>query len=628
VGDKFHSIPENKRQQLAEIYQACFDVLEDLDKLLLHYNNLDSKSKRAWDRMKWDPERSRTLRQRLTASVTLLTGFYNSMIHDSQVLILEALGRLEREYRGGHREESIVSLQRIAEESAELEVNDDQEEEAWSRIIRDLEDVGITPQDTIQYRDFIVDWFVHAINEGRLVEAEPQALTTFPEDLGGALPSMPSLNSYNDPVEEPHQSPSMSSSNHQEYGARQHSTFMNQPNTVEQNGPLHQTHQSAIACNPQMRSSHLAVNHPSISEGETEFHSPSVNESPPNSSTKLDLSYNTQQILLAWEKRDFILAATHLEHQLAAVERGETIMVGGHIGQPDRRLLRHLIGICASYCGDFQKAKRMFNSVFNGIYLNGSNLDDGDIAAARWLGDACLHLHEPLNTAIAWGLAFVGNKIRYGETRSLTVCEELSLLDYCLHSMQRLEQSLKENKDPADIFMSAHVAEKYNLITTVIQSVRRGKFFYRQQIYEPRATSILPCRQVTAWQIPESMLLAPLLDTQLWPMKWDATFLPGDAIVMERYMIGPLDDHPRLPLSVRRLPSTGLASKKSSLHYVTKRSQEWLVENVKNGLQELGIEYMEQGTTVVCRILRQNNKFTSIEGEFSAVMATLATKPY
>jgi hypothetical protein len=76
-----------------------------------------------------------------------------------------------------------------------------------------------------------------------------------------------------------------------------------------------------------------------------------------------------------------------LEDQLAAVERGQTVLATG--AQPDRRILRHLIGVCASYSGNFKKAKRYFESVFNGIYLNGGSLDDGDIAAARWLGDIC-----------------------------------------------------------------------------------------------------------------------------------------------------------------------------------------------------------------------------------------------
>ncbi|KAJ4348883.1 hypothetical protein N0V95_005104 [Ascochyta clinopodiicola] len=59
VRDKFEKIPPHKHQQLIDAYERCIDVLFELDKLLVHYNNLDTKSRRAWDRLKWDPEKSR-----------------------------------------------------------------------------------------------------------------------------------------------------------------------------------------------------------------------------------------------------------------------------------------------------------------------------------------------------------------------------------------------------------------------------------------------------------------------------------------------------------------------------------------------------------------------------------------
>jgi hypothetical protein len=140
ISDKFTKIPDNKRKQLEDAYEPCIEVLQELDKLLEHYNSLDTKTKRAWDRLKWDPEKSKTLRDRLTSSVTMLNGFYTSLIHDNQVLILEALERLEHDYKGGHREESIASLERLTSGTADDE--DQEDEAAWTQILRDLEDVG------------------------------------------------------------------------------------------------------------------------------------------------------------------------------------------------------------------------------------------------------------------------------------------------------------------------------------------------------------------------------------------------------------------------------------------------------------------------------------------------------
>ncbi|KAI4670958.1 uncharacterized protein J4E88_009710 [Alternaria novae-zelandiae] len=188
IQDKYDKIPESKRQQLIDAYEPCIEVLEELDKLVLHYNGLDTKTKRAWDRLKYDPEKSRNIRERLIASVSMLNSFYTSLIHDSQVLILEALERLEKDYKGGHREESIASIGRLT--SGGTADDDDDDEEAWSQILRDLEDVGVSQQQALSYRDVIVDWLVTAVNEGRLLEERPEhdGLATMSSDLGTTLP--------------------------------------------------------------------------------------------------------------------------------------------------------------------------------------------------------------------------------------------------------------------------------------------------------------------------------------------------------------------------------------------------------------------------------------------------------
>jgi hypothetical protein len=126
----------------------------------------------------------------------MLNGFYTSLIHDNQVLILEALERLEQDYKGGHREESIASLERITSPTAEDE--DEEDEAAWTQILRDLEDVGVARQDALSYRDMIIDWLLQAVNEGRLLEqriepAVPATFLSLPNDLEDALPEFDTL---------------------------------------------------------------------------------------------------------------------------------------------------------------------------------------------------------------------------------------------------------------------------------------------------------------------------------------------------------------------------------------------------------------------------------------------------
>lgn len=119
IRDWYEKVPESKKTQLLVAYETCKGVLSELDKVVRHYNGLDTQSKRTWDRINWDPEKYRTLRDRLTASVAMVTAFNTSLIHDSQVLILDALERLGQEYRGGFREGSIASVQIIASSSSD-----------------------------------------------------------------------------------------------------------------------------------------------------------------------------------------------------------------------------------------------------------------------------------------------------------------------------------------------------------------------------------------------------------------------------------------------------------------------------------------------------------------------------
>ncbi|KAF2800087.1 hypothetical protein K505DRAFT_229596 [Melanomma pulvis-pyrius CBS 109.77] len=609
ISDKYDAIPASKRQQLVDVYGTCVELLQELDKILIHYNGLDSKSKRAWDRLKWDEQRSRALREKLTSSVVMLNTFYTSLIHDNQVLILEALGRLERDYRGGHREESLVSVGKIVSGVAQEE-NEDEDDAAWPQIIRDLEDVGVSSRDVEDYRDFIVDWFVRAVNEGRLMEErdEPQSLATFPQGLSIALPvpsnervqGMPSYETPRFPPPAPELRPLPSpTSNFPDL--RSASPSLDSPTTQADPKALTavQTPQTASISNPIQSS---------------------IDEN--GSSTEGNLIWTAQQIVAAWEERDFVAAETLLEKQLAAVEGGGTI----NTGQPDRRVLLHLIGVCASYSGNFLKAKHLFQRAFNGIYLSGGNIDDGDIAAARWLGDTCLHLNEPHNTAFAWGVALEGLTARYGTSRDLTwrVYEELDLLNRLLQSITTVAHSFRRNFDPTDIFLSSHAKEKSSLMISVLSRMDK----IASNISTPdhmhalakginTTAELQSPRPRTDSNFAETYLVEPLVSSRAWPLQWDATFSPGDAILLQRNMSFQLPRNPMVPPNlsfVEYTPTVGLVHAKN-LHYITKRDIKWLAETVQAGLREMGIEYRcGIGATLICRLNQRSDNFAFFEG--------------
>jgi hypothetical protein len=369
----------------------------------------------------------------------MLNAFYTSLIHDSQVLILEALERLEKDYKGGHREESIASITRLTSEG--IADDDHNDEEAWTQILRDLEDVGVSQQQALGYRDVIVDWLVKAVNEGRLLEERPEhdPIASMSSDFGTALPefgfmershslevpaivspapftALPLVSSLPMTQDQPiHLTPSAASRGYSTTSLRmsrnsgsEASSLYAEPSSLPVT-PM-DSHSYAIR--------HVLVPPPSTTIPDIPANNPptilpsftdttDMSAVPPSyyekdTSVTIDLEWTAHQIVAAWTRRDFVTAEKHLEDQLAAVERGQTCMSGT---QPDRRILRHLLGVCASYTGKFARAKSLFESVFNGIYLNRQNLDDGDIAAARWLGDVCLHIQQHTNAALAYSVA-------------------------------------------------------------------------------------------------------------------------------------------------------------------------------------------------------------------------------
>lgn len=736
IKDKYDKIPENKRKQLEDAYEPCIDVLQELDKLLVHYNSLDTRTKRAWDRVKWDPEKAATLRASLTSSVTLLNAFYTSLIVDSQVLILEALERLEQDYKGGHREDSIVSLERITTGS----LDEDEDDAAWTQILRDLEDVGIAKQDALSQRDTIIAWLVEAVNQGRLLEqrVEPDGLLSMPRDMETALPTWdafgthhldvpqltpvqrsqsapswppppPPLTAPSYPEEQrAHSIPSTASLPVPQYSGR--SSYAASYSSDTDTSSLHARPESIVKTVPTAGPSTIKIKRvpvpsrnpaptpaaPGPNITATAYSPPSepapfqpaqppparqappiplstyvpsapllpivhryppiapppVHASPPevslastapevyqtipappflqssppllqtppsyydkSDSITADLAWTAQQIMAAWSRRDYAAAEKYLEEQLTAVERGQTVLGTG--AQPDRRILRHLIGVCASYTGNFTKAKRYFESVFNGTSINGTSLDDGDIAAARWLGDVCLHLREHQNCVLAWSVAYEGSLGRYGVARDRTrrVAEEIRVLDHWVFAFRRIENAFLNNYDPTDIFRHTHAVEKSNLITVV-----RGKLYDGQQGNAPvhpylRPTHMVGTRPQHEPMISEGFLLTPLISLSAWPLQWDATFAPAEAVQLDRYMNSVRIAKVIVPLVDRNLPSTGLMDARK-LHYVTGRGAQWLIQAVKQGLQGMCIEHAEHAyePSVVCCINQHRDGYAFSEG--------------
>jgi hypothetical protein len=652
---------------------------------------------------------------------------------DHQVLILDALERLERDYKGGHREESIASLERITSGTAE---QDEEDEAAWTQILRDLEDVGVAKQDALSYRDMIVDWLVQAVNEGRLLEqhAEPDNIASMSNDFNAALSifsaadqpgshhlDVPAISrSRSTPQWHPRPLMAAPSPDHQSAHSAPSAASLPVPELSDRSSydasyssdtdtsslyAWPESHpEPAQARNPsrnQIRRIPLpmrdadapevvpppfpaATNAPSPPADFTmpppplrsPTSIPQVNYLPPalslpqvsgpppssiayplqpvsiaslpppihqtyvapqplqshrapqlvqtqilpsyydkDSSSTVDLAWTAQQAMAAWNRKDFSAAAKHLEEQLVAVERGHRVL---HTGtQPDRRILRHLIGVCNSFTGNFVKAKSYFESVFNGIYITHTALDDGDIAAARWLGDVCLHLREHSNAALAWGVAFEGSSGRYGpmSDRTKRVGDELRTLDRWLFVFRRIENIFHSNTDPTNILRKTPAVEKSNLMTSL--QARLIDIAGYPGVPRPYSSiHLIGPRPKLDMSISEGFLLGPLISLNAWPLPWDATFSPLDAAQLDRHMntVRTTTTIPT-PLVDRTLPTLTLGESRK-LHYATKRGSRWLIETVKQSLQDMCIEHCEdpKQDLITCTLNQHRDGFAFSEG--------------
>jgi hypothetical protein len=74
-------LTSRQKTELHDIVKGCRNVLEKLNETLEKYQELDSspktgrKARKAWKRLKWEPEDIKELRGRIVANITLLNAF-------------------------------------------------------------------------------------------------------------------------------------------------------------------------------------------------------------------------------------------------------------------------------------------------------------------------------------------------------------------------------------------------------------------------------------------------------------------------------------------------------------------------------------------------------------------------
>ncbi|TID25981.1 hypothetical protein E6O75_ATG03844 [Venturia nashicola] len=557
-----HQLGRSQQDELDAILLDSSGVVGDLDVLLDTYNDFPVAARMTWDRLQWGQTDGSDMATRLQASITLVSNFYDHLKNDPQAQIERALEQLADEIsKGRHETASVGSLSTIATYD---DVDDDS---GWEQVIRDLGNHGIQESVVKEYRVFIVDWILRAINSGvwstEKIPVGPGEGWMIP---GERVRTPPPLS----PPPLPPKIPSPSSD-----------AMALLPPPTDSYSPRHLQHDDRPPLRPEVSREVLQWDRP-----------PSFDEppSPIEQMPETNILWTAQQIVHHWNRHEWNLARKYLEEQIQAVERGEFVDICGVPVQPDIRILRHLLGVCYSFAGDFLLAKEFFESVLQGVYVQGLPMDDGDIAAARWLGQTCIIINQSRNAAFALSLAIHGLILRAPLTSSNSgtrALDELRYLNDKTSALREIKSAFENsNRDVTSILQNMAGTAKFQIVLTASDQLRAVMGSGVQTLNRtPQSTSLA-----------EGFLIQPLVSQTAWPFSQDPFFQYWSSISLLAIL-----SRPKSNFIESAVTSVGLGASKG-LTYVTKQPLKWLIEAVRYALNTYAIEWKIQSATYLLRL--------------------------
>lgn len=565
----------SKGETVTKKSQDCRELLVDLDALVTKYNSLPLQSQRTWERIGWEQQEGGDIRTRLSNIVQGFQAFYDYLSQNNQVKIEQALEQLAKEIRNGRTDATSVVTVGTSDGSS----SDASDDSGWAQVVHDLKDLGISETIAAENRAFIVEWIMKAINLGWLEEKVPVTETTTP------IRSTPS------PIEPP-------------FGPPQ--SWKRSPSLLS---PSQSTPAPAYRpLRPQFPPRMSA--HDMISHEDLRAAGGFIDDSPPSpverEGPETNIIWTAQKIVHFWNSKQWNKARECLDEQLKAVQRGQTIFIGGKTVAPDARILQHLIGVSYSFEGDFLRAKEVFENVLQGVYISGMPLDDGDIAAARWLGETCIHLNQATNAALAWAIALCGTLNKFGPRDFPSrFMSDLRLLNQSTYGLTSIKNSfLRSNRDPTTIISRMAGTDKYQLACAAMDQL--GSVAYGMYTENGNYYRHAPATAVT---IAEGFLVQPLVSQTSWPIPQDPYFRAQNAIALLTEL-----SRPKKPFNYDGIMTTNGLGGAKSLIFTTKNGAEWLVDNVRAALTTYAIEWkITAGATFLCRLSHSYNHIAYYE---------------
>lgn len=186
--DSIFSRSDARKKELTEVVQNCHSILQRLDNLLKKYTFDGTKSKRAWDRLRWGKENLPEIKEKIRSNTSALNLFLTTLSSGSLRRIETKLEQILEEVRAGKRKSTILAIAGDNQDEAELH---------WDMFERELVDDGFTKGELEGHKswiksksmEFLLD---ETLQEEPLLENEgpgnssPSSLS--PEELKTSVP--------------------------------------------------------------------------------------------------------------------------------------------------------------------------------------------------------------------------------------------------------------------------------------------------------------------------------------------------------------------------------------------------------------------------------------------------------
>ncbi|KAF2672539.1 hypothetical protein BT63DRAFT_453053 [Microthyrium microscopicum] len=313
----------------------------------------------------------------------------------------------------------------------------------------------------------------------------------------------------------------------------------------------------------------------------------------------IDLDANAETILRHFSENNWQEAKAAIEVQISSAEAGAFVIQDNVPVQPNIRYLRFLIGVCASFGGDFFGAKEAFNAVLANVHQTNHLVDSVEMAAARWLGDTCVVLNQGFDAVFAWAVAVQGYATMYGyyDSRAVLIATELRSLNFLTNALATIKLHAMGNPVPRDVtkvMMAAPLNWKYNKVVSTLEYVSRTSTGDLRTIQGKYINEL--------YSLSHGDLTRPLTGMTVLPFEHDALFRVHPSIELMMAI-----SKPRVTMKPKLIPTATFSSAKT-LSFRTQRDGQWLIDAVRECLNAYAIEFKISESSFLIRLSQTQSR--------------------